>query len=330
VPAGLRARGFTLIELLIAVAILGIVSVYMFESFAVNQRAYTVIDQVAETQQSLRAIADLVERDIRHAGMMVPEGAAACGVDNSNGPDLLYLTDASAIDPGEDVAIYDGPSVTGGATNVSAGSNSLTLSSLVVEPAPARPSYDMDGDGAADSDFRVDGGAIVMDLRDPGRGTACGRVTAVNVGSSTVTIQLATPVLAAAAGASQLVAIPAHEYRIQNGDQLMRDGVLLTEGVEDLQVAWFFDADGDNVVDGGEVLGDGTNADYAAAGRDAGLIRELRVSVVTRTRLEDREWTQGRSQPLENRAAGASDDGYRRRVHTTTVMLRNLGGRNLS
>ena len=325
-----RARGFTLIELLIAVALLGVVSVYMFESFAVNQRAYTVIDQVAESQQSLRAIADLVERDIRHTGLMVPEGAAACGVDHTNAPDLLYVTDASAIDPGDDVAIYDGPTVTGGATNVSAGSNALALSSLVVEPSPSRPSYDMSGDGVADSDFRVDGGAIVMDLRNPSRGTACGRVTAVDVGSSTVTIALATPVLAAAAGAAQLVAIPAHEYRIQNGDQLMRDGVLLTEGVEDLQVAWFFDADGDNRVDPGEVLGDGTNANYAAAGRDASQLRELRVSVVTRTRLEDRAWTQGRSQPLENRPAGAADDGYRRRVYTSTVMLRNIGGRTVT
>jgi prepilin-type N-terminal cleavage/methylation domain-containing protein len=46
-----RSAGFTLIELLISVAVLGIVSVYMFESFAVNQRAYTVIVQVAESQR---------------------------------------------------------------------------------------------------------------------------------------------------------------------------------------------------------------------------------------------------------------------------------------
>jgi prepilin-type N-terminal cleavage/methylation domain-containing protein len=329
-PGARSSQGFTLIELLISVAILGIVSVYMFESFAVNQRAYTVIDQVSESQQSLRAIADLIESDVRHTGLMVPEGAAACGLDSTTGPDTLYLTDAAAIDPDEDVATYDGATVVGGATNVSTGGNTFTLGSLVIEPAPSRPAYDMSGDGVADSDFRVDGGVIVMDLNDPGRGTACGRVTAVDVGSSLVRFSIVTAPLANTASAVQLVLIPAHEYRIQNGDQLMRDGVLLSEGVEDLQVAWFFDADGDNAIDANEVLGNGVNANYLAAGRDAAQIRELRVNVVTRTRSEDREWTQGRIQATENRGAGVADDGFRRRVHTTTVMPRNIGARSVT
>src|SRR4030095_8698178 len=51
-----RRSGFTMIELMISVAVLGIVSVYMFESFAKNQQAYTVIDQLSESQQNLRAI----------------------------------------------------------------------------------------------------------------------------------------------------------------------------------------------------------------------------------------------------------------------------------
>jgi hypothetical protein len=56
----------------------------------------------------------------------------------------------------------------------------------------------------------------------------------------------------------------------------------------------------------------------------------VRVNLVTRTRSEDREWTQGRLQATENRAAaGVGSDGFRRRVHTSTVMLRNLGARSL-
>jgi prepilin-type N-terminal cleavage/methylation domain-containing protein len=134
-----RSAGFTLIELLISVAVLGIVSVYMFESFAVNQRAYTVIDQVAESQQNVRAIAELLERDLRHAGLMVPEGAAACGVDDDAGPDLLYVSDANAIDPGDDVATYDGAVIGGGVTQVATGTTTFAVSTLVMEPAPARP-----------------------------------------------------------------------------------------------------------------------------------------------------------------------------------------------
>jgi prepilin-type N-terminal cleavage/methylation domain-containing protein len=323
-----RASGFTLIELLISAAILGIVSAYMFESFAVNQRAYGVIDQVAESQQTLRAIADLLERDLRHAGLMVPEGAAVCGVDDDAGPDLLYVSDANAIDPDDDIATYDGAAIGGGVTQVSAGVATFGLSSLVMEPAPARPAYDTDANGAADSDFQVGAGAIVMDLNDPGRGAACGRVTAVSLVGPQITVDIQSGSLGAAAGAAQLVVVPAHEYRIANGDQLLRDSVLLSEGVEDLQVAYFLDADGDGVVDAGETRGDDEN-DYVASAQDGSEVREVRVNLVTRTRREDREWTQGQAQALENRAPAGASDGFRRRTYTSTVMLRNVGARAL-
>ena len=323
-----RRGGFTLIELMIAVAVLAIVSVYMFESFAINQQAYTVIDQVSESQQNMRAIGDLMERDVRHGGMMVPEGAAVCGVDNKTGPDLLYVSDATALDPQDDVAIYDGVTLSG-VTQVAAGNQTFNVTGLVLEPAPARPAYDTTGDGTPDSDFVVDGGVIVMDLLAPGRGTACGRVSAVDTAGPTLGIEIRSDILAAVAGASQLVAVPAHEYRIANGDELFRDGVLLSAGVEDLQVAYFFDADGDNRIDANEVHGDGTGPDYSAKGQDASQVREVRFNLVTRTRAQDREWSQGRPQAMENRTAVAANDGYRRRVYTSTVMVRNVGSRSM-
>jgi Type IV Pilus-assembly protein W len=285
-----------------------------------------VIDQLSESQQNMRAIGDLIERDVRHAGMMVPEGAAVCGVDNKTGPDLLYVTDATALDPQDDVATYDGVTLSG-ATNVAVGTQTFNVSGLVLEPSPSRPAYDTTGDGSPDADFVVNGGVIVMDLLAPGRGTACGRISAVNLVGPSLGIEIRSPVLAAAAGASQLVAVPAHEYRIANGDQLFRDGVLLAGGVEDLQVAYFFDADGDNRIDANEVHGDGTGPDYAAAAQDASSLREVRFDLVTRTRAQDREWSQGRPQARENRTAVVANDGYRRRVYTSTVMVRNVGSR---
>src|SRR5262245_18261738 len=307
---------------------MGIVSVYMFESFAVNQRAYTVIDQVAESQQSVRAIADLLERDLRHAGLMVPEGTAVCGVDATNGPDLLYVSDAGAIDPGDDVATYEGAVIGGGVNQVAAGITTFSVSDLVMEPAPARPAYDTDGDGVADSDFRVGGGAILMDSADPGRGAACGRVTRVVQAGPQIEVDIQSGALGAVGAGPQLVVVPAHEYRIANGDQLLRDGVLLSEGVEDLQVAYFFDGDTDNVVDAGEMRGEPGN-NYTASGQDASEVREVRANLVTRTRMEDREWGLGHTQAMENRAAGAASDGFRRRTYTSTVMLRNVGARTL-
>ena len=73
----MRNSGFTIIELMIASAIVAIVMVFTMQTFTVNNRTYIKIDSVVDAQQSVRAVASVLERDLRHAGMMVPEGAAA-------------------------------------------------------------------------------------------------------------------------------------------------------------------------------------------------------------------------------------------------------------
>ena len=70
---------------MIAMAVLLVVVVYLTEMLTRQSRAYAVVDQVTETQQNLRAIADLLERELRVTGFLVPEGAAVCGVDQTNG-----------------------------------------------------------------------------------------------------------------------------------------------------------------------------------------------------------------------------------------------------
>ena len=57
------------------------------------------------------------------------------------------------------------------------------------------------------------------------------------------------------------------------------------------------------------------------------LLREIRVNVVVRTRLNDpRNMTSaGTGQILENRTANVpGDDGRHRRIHTSTIRLRNV------
>ena len=326
-----RREGFTLIELLIVVAIMGIAVIYMFETLTAGNRAYTVLDQVAETQQSMRAVAALMERDIRHAGMMVPQGAAVCGVDNTTGPDILYVSDAEAIDPGDDIMPYEGALIISAGATI-AGSHSgagvtIGVVSLLLEPSPQRAAYDTNGDGTSDSDFRVGGGVIVMDVNDPGRGTVCGSIEAINLGTSSIHIDpVRAGPLDTATGVVSLVAVPAHEYRISNGNELRRDGLLLAKGVEDLQLAYYLDLNGNNQIDSGEMIGTeaGTN-DYEAEGTDMSDLREVRLNLVVRTRAEDEGFT-GRPQAKENRAVGA-DDGFRRRAYTNTIMLRNMFSR---
>jgi prepilin-type N-terminal cleavage/methylation domain-containing protein len=322
--------GFTLIELLLVVAILGIVSYYIFGSLTVSNRAYVVVDQVSESQQGMRAVAQLLERDIRHVGKMVPLGAALCADDNQGSPDVVYLSDAEAIVPDNDIAAYDGARVQGAVNNVNgAGAvTTLAVDSLLLEPAPpTRAAYDTDGDGTNDSDFQVGGGAIVIDLNDAGRGAACGTVEAVNLAAPSVTVRTVSSALGGSAGPVQLVVVPAHEYRIANTDQLQRDGYLLAEGVEDLQLAYFLDANGDNLVDPGEMhgTGSGANANFDAQGTDMGDLREVRLNLVARTRMEDRDF-EGQLQATENRNAGVAD-GFRRRVYTSIVRPRNMARR---
>jgi prepilin-type N-terminal cleavage/methylation domain-containing protein len=322
-----RHEAFTLIELLVASVIVAIVSVFLMRTFTANHRAYVVVDQVAESQQSMRAVAELLERDARHAGFMVPEAAAACGVDSTTGPDLLYLSDSDAIDPQTDKSIYSGAQISG-QTNVGPGNDSLDLDSLIIEPSPpSRPAYDTNGDGTNDSDFQVGAGVIVIDAEDPTRGSACGRVVSVDLSGDDIDVVILSSALKAPGATVDLRAIPAHEYAI-DGTDLERDGRLLSGGVEDVQIAYFFDANGNWTPDAGEYRGV-SGANYSAQAENAEELREIRVNLVVRSRQEDAQFTGGLPQELENRSFGGGppSDGYRRRVHTSRLMLRNLGSR---
>ena len=333
-----KRTGFSLIELLTVVAIMGLVAVYMGRILTVNEKTYSSTDQLSQAQQNLRAIDDLLERDLRHAGLMMPDAVAVCGVDNVNAPDILYVSDALAIDPQNEFNTYGGASVTSGDAS-SLGSRTLTLSDLIIEPSPPdRPAYDADGNGTNDSDFQVNGGVIIADTSNPTAGVACGTVTAVNVGSDQITVI----VRSALSTSVSLIAVPAHEYRV-NGTQLLWNGNALTDGVEDLQVTYIIENDDppDNQVDvADEIFGDdetsahqlfnlsNPNAGSGAVtltGSAAELVREIRVNIVVRTRLEDEDFTTGRFQGTENRdVSGVTADGFRRRVITTKVMLRNV------
>jgi len=335
-----RRAGFSLIELLTVVAIMGMVAVYMGRILTVNEKTYSSTDQLSQAQQNLRAIDDLLERDLRHAGLMVPDAVAVCGVDNINAPDILYVSDALAIDPQNDFSTYGGASASVASGSVTGtGPVLLTLDELIVEPSPPnRPAYDTDGNGTNDSDFQEDGGVIIADTSNPTGGVACGTITRVILGSKQIEVQLRSDL----STSTSLIAVPAHEYRVA-GTQLLWNGNALTDGVEDLQVTYIIENDDppDNQVDAAnEIFGDDESSAHqlfndptpnagsgavTLTGSAAELVREIRVNIVVRTRLEDADFTSGRFQGTENRdVSGVTADGFRRRVITTKVMLRNV------
>ena len=321
-----RQLGLTMVEIMVAMGILVIVIAGVMESFVVNNRAYTVVDQTTETQQNIRAVGQLLDQDLRMAGFMTPEGGALCGYDGQNGAlpgilpgtDIVYVTDSDAIDPDGQAQANLGGQIASGTPSGGA----LTLmTDLTVE---RRPYYDTNADGAADSDFRVGGGVIIMDTSNPARGTACGVVTAVNPSSRLIRFDFESGFTT---GGGTLIAIPAHRYAVDTNNQLTRDGVSIVSDVEDLQLAYFIDSNDNGVPDASEYRGDGTAPNYYANGTNHSDLREVRFNIVLRSRQQDENFDEGFMQATENRPATGGTDGYRRRLLTTTVKPRNLGFR---
>ena len=318
-----RSRGFTLIEMMVSIAVLGVVSIYLTDMLIRQSRTYAVVDQVTEVQQNLRAIADLLEREARATGFMVPEASSFCGIDNTNGSDIVFFTDGDAINPLNQVSLNLGVPITGG--YVGTGTDVLNLAGPIGNPTTTDdvPFYDNDNDGVADSDFLANnalglfGGVIVVDRGNPGLGAACGLVRAAGANSITVdftmrvgpgpTALVPAPDPIAAGVGADLVAIPAHWYAVvppaasgATSPQLWRDNLVLADDVEDLQFAAFFDVDGDGLVTGNvaaaleparsatEYPGSANpGVQYAGDDWDHSQLRELRINFVVRTRNQD-------------------------------------------
>jgi len=325
----LLKRGFTLIELLVALGLLAVVLMFVFQTFGFQHATYNVVDQISEAQQNSRAIARLIERDIRNAGYLVPTAASSCGVDSTSAPDVFFVSDTDAILPADQLAVEFAGGDLGGETTSdpgTTGSLTVNVDDVVLD---GNPSYDVDGDGTNDSDFQVGGGAILVDVGNPDRGVACGIVTNVNTAGNSVTVNFLAVHASAAPAAKDLRLVPAHVYRIvpaSNPPRLERNAVMLAKDVEDLQVAWYYDDDLDGVVDNGETRGiSGTN--YATNAVTGGKLREIRINLVLRTRADDprNPVAAGIGQARENRGTSIpAADGKHRRVHTATVRLRNL------
>jgi prepilin-type N-terminal cleavage/methylation domain-containing protein len=325
-----RDAGFTLVELMVSAAAMAIVIFYTLGTFTVQHQTYTVVDQVSETQQNSRAIAGMIERDLRGAGYLVSPTAAVCGFDDTDGPDILVLSDTDAVKQVDQLP----PSMQGTDLGVSTstapanGSTALSVGSLLIDDAA---SYKKDSSSTGlDSDFRVGAGAIVIDAANPQRGVACGQVTAV--GTNTVTVDFDTPPLNGANGTAtpDYRVVPAHYYEVDtttNPPQLERDGFILAKDVEDLQVAWFYDANQDGQATGNEYAGDDDSNTYSTDVVDGNDLREVRFHVVVATRDDDprNPDNAGTGQARENRDPDtvSSDDGRRRRVYTSTVRIRN-------
>jgi len=327
-------RAFTLLELLLSMVILGGLIFVMTSAFQVQQRTYVVVDQISEAQQNMRGVTDLIERDVRRAGYMVPRQAAICGYDATTGADTLYVSHTEVLrsvydleDDNLDLSGNFGAPVTNDTStfNATGASFTLQLSRLWVDAAA-------DGD-----DFAVGDGVIVVNKNDEDQSVACGTIT--SIAGNNLTVNLGATSTGAVNLNADVVVIPAIVYRLDTGvtpPRLMRNGQMLASGVEDFQVTYFFDLNDDLVLDGGESFGTAGGTDRpweltpVANRPDFTSLRSVGINIVTATRQDDPNvnYRLGKGQVTGNRTAGSlvTIDGKRRRVSSTRVRLRNVAG----
>ena len=299
-------HGFTMVELLIALVIFSIVIAQAFAMFGVQHVTQAKTGRALEIQQDVRLVSDAVMFDVRQAGFLVPRVAGIASRDGgAGGPDALCVSDSSVLAEAEVTAALNHFD-RAGISAVAAGATAVTI---------AAGHLDIDNDG--NDDFSVGAGIIISD----GVNSHCARVGPAIAGNS-VQFTPAAPVAIAATGR----AVPAAIWQIAAGtNNLTRNGLQLSSQIEDLQVEFGVDDDGDGQFTADEFPIDSLN-ENSPFNSDPSEIRQVRVSVVARTDAQDDDVLGGGPPAVANHTGGAvgTADGFRRRLITTSVLPRNL------
>ncbi len=298
-PKTSRAGGFTLIEMMVSVVIMGIVTTQIFLVLTIQNTTYMGQGRILEAQQDARLVTELMQVDIRTAGMLVPGIAAMTSRDGGTAnPDVLCTSDPSVLGENE---------VTGASTFFDRATLSAALGAGLSTVQLTLASMDIDADG--DNDFAVGQGIIISDGGD----NHCARITGITAGA--VSFDAATPA-GFSAGLPGARAVPATIYQV-TGAGLTRNGVVISEQVENIQVEFAVDTDDDGTIGAGEF------PLHGLAGSDPSLVRRVRLSVITRTASEDPA-LEGAGMPPAGNHTGTAADGFLRRRYTASVFPRNL------
>jgi prepilin-type N-terminal cleavage/methylation domain-containing protein len=78
------SQGFTMVEILFVTAILGLAMVSILGLYQSTQRSAYTQEEVVEVQQNLRVAMDMIVRDLRMAGFMIPTDEAPISAAASN------------------------------------------------------------------------------------------------------------------------------------------------------------------------------------------------------------------------------------------------------
>jgi prepilin-type N-terminal cleavage/methylation domain-containing protein len=311
-------RGFTLIELMISLvmfslAMMGVLSVASSISGGTRDQRQTV-----ETEMAARSALDVMAQAIRAASPGVSSAniqhvqtcasGAISVVNSTTGPDEVTIVYAS------------GSVVTASRTSYASGTTSLTVADATQLAAGDTILITDTSQASLVPITAVDASSGVLTLGSQTCSTLSLPSGGYAAGSLVVRVQRARFYIGSIDGVSTLMIDPDAEGSAA--------GEPLAEGIEDLQIALGVDANADGAI---SELGSSANDDewaYNVSGDAAlsGSIRGVRVSLVAKA-LKPLTGAATFTRPaLEDHAAASTSDAYRRRVLSSVIEIRNLGG----
>ena len=289
-----RESGLSLVEVMVGTAILGIVTWQSLSMLSSQIHTFHQQERVIEVQEDARLVSDMILTDVRMAGFMLPEIAGIASNDGGTAnADMLCTSDWEFVDEGE---LADASSRFAGAVPTAISGGSLTLNAA---------DLDVDGDGT--DDFVQTQGVIITD----GTNTHCATITNMVGGSITF-----APNVSPVPTAANTIAVPANVYVVNTGT-LTRNGLVISNQVEDLQVEFGVDINSDGLIGAGEFPLNSLNTNPLDE------ILQVRLHVLTVTQTPDANVAGTGRQAVANRNAGAADN-LRRRLATTLTWPRNL------
>jgi hypothetical protein len=173
---------------------------------------------------------------------------------------------------------------------------------------------DIDNDGA--DDFTAGQSIIIADSTN----SWCAPIVTVDAGASRIDVPAAFAAPSAFGTSARIVPAVMYQVLAPPNLGLTRNGLMLSAEVEDLQVEFGVDVNGDSLVD--------PNAAefpiHNLTGFDPSRILQARLTVTTRTTQGDPDFT-GQFPAAADRPAAGATDNFRRRRFVASVRPRNLG-----
>ena len=349
--AGASDRGFTLIELMISLGIFAVVSMAAFSVLSASQKIATMNDQTVQIQRNVRLAMDLIARDFRMAAFGNPAaGTASCN------QQLTATDNAIGADAGPDaiqMVTVDQQVGTLAAAYVK-GNTTITVNDLPAGTLAANDVISLEGIVLASTSLPAGNILTLSSITSSGS-------TMLPIGTGVFRLACVTYQVTGADGRVGGAGTVFTPYTLlRNTTITAANAVPIVDGIEDLQLAYGIDADGDGKID--DQTGGTANVvdcqDYVPNGRActqgttvlaAGTVttlppsinatptsvRQVRITVVGRAvppqavnvagnTWKDSAFTSSSAVQAEDHTI-ASAPGIRRRALTRVVTLRNVG-----